>query len=43
MPSKIPPLLHPEYRPFADIYAKEIPAFFEPFFDSPALLRLKGV
>lgn len=43
MPSQILPLLHPEYRPFVEIYAKEIPAFFEPFFESPALLRLKGV
>lgn len=43
MPSKILPLLHPEYRPFVEIYAEETPAFFEPFFESPALLRLKGV
>lgn len=43
MTSKILPHLHPEYLPFVNVYAKEIPDFFKPFFDSPALLRLKGV
>lgn len=35
--------LHPDYLPFVEIYSPEIPAFLEPFFKSPALLRLKGV
>ena len=43
MASKILPFLHPEYLPFVRIYSEGIPSFFEPFFDSPALLRLKGV
>lgn len=43
MSEKILAHIHPDYRPIVEILSPEIPAFFEPFFDSPALLRLKGI
>lgn len=35
--------VHPAYLPLVETYAKSVPDFLEPFFSSPALLRLKGI
>lgn len=41
--SNILRIIHPEYLPLVRTYSEEIPDCFLPFFDSPALLRLKGI
>lgn len=42
-PSPILNHIHPAYLPLVETYAESVPDFLEPFFSSPALLRLKGV